>query len=619
MRIAVLGDFHLDAGNLSLTADAMRDVAEARADLIVALGDFGANSVIGSPAGIDQAAALLREGGARVRPILGNHDLQRETGPGATQAKGTMAKHLAAAFGLTPPLYGVEEYEQVRLFFLCCELQPDDSCYHIQECYTSDEQYEWFASALEERPRVPAIVFSHAPILGSRLRTVPDVHVQATNSYLDHNHKAARWIELVERTADIALWVTAHYHLGHHYPDSIVPYRDLAFVNTGTHGTASRDGRRVSRLLDVADGLISVSTLDHGAGRAESAPDWVWRPRGGARKTEGGTTEALLAAAAPAATYRRKHAVAVGDRAVAASGVAVTGDTAYVADAGGAVWEAALHYGGVLGTLHAGAPIAAVAAGGGAVWIASGGRVRRAKAGDPHRFVRDRRAPADAPAIDVGRPVGALLAGPDALWIAAGRALYAAEPACLAAARPGESVAPRKLGELPCGEGAPAIEELLPAADGALLALAGGRLWRMQAAADGSFEAQPQEPRCVAVGAAAVLAADAAPEAFAALVTDPAGASVVLGLDDAPQRFSPAQSCGPHRIVAVSADEVIVQAGPAIYAFERSSGVSSRLPCPPAASLHPVRGATGRHFAVVVAPEHSETGRWTLEVWSASE
>lgn len=396
LRIAVVGDFHLSEETLSLSEDSMRDIALENVNVVVALGDFGDNRVIGSAEGIDQAFALLRLTDARVRPILGNHDLQRETGIGAPQAKGTMERHLKAVSGIEH-LYGVEEYEFVRLFYLCCELQPDDSCYQLQECYISTEQFDWFTAKLAERPGIPVIVFSHAPPLGSRLRTVPDVHVRATNSYLDHNHEAYRWIELVERTDNIVLWVSAHYHLGHHYPDSIMRIHETAFVNTGTHGAATRDGRRHTRIIDATDGRIEVFTLDHEERNKTKSPDYIWTKDGRHDREMEPAFHSEPQRASGA--YRRKHSVSVSEGAIVPTGVWLHESIAFAADERGYLWEMEPRFGAVRGTLHIGENVQHVCADDGVLWKVAGNRVWRVDLQDPRRFIRDRQEPAVAEAF----------------------------------------------------------------------------------------------------------------------------------------------------------------------------------------------------------------------------
>ena len=80
MRIVVVGDFHIKSNELELTEKAIEDIGDCSPDLVIPLGDFGDYEKIGSPAGIAQAANFFSSLGVNIRPILGNHDLERESG-----------------------------------------------------------------------------------------------------------------------------------------------------------------------------------------------------------------------------------------------------------------------------------------------------------------------------------------------------------------------------------------------------------------------------------------------------------------------------------------------------------------------------------------------------------
>lgn len=271
MRIAILGDYHINADHLHYTTQAMEDIKGVSPDLVVPLGDFGSNEVIGSVEGLEQGHKYLSMIGAPIRPILGNHDLERESGVGV-QPKGTIEQALRQLYHLEAS-HGVIELEYARLFFLSSQAIPEDDCYHIQECYTSD-QYEWTQQKLRERPDVPVIVFSHAPPVGSGLRTVPQVHVRDTNAYLDQNHQPYKWVELYRNHPQIMMWFSAHYHLGHDYPDSDAERFGTHFFMTGVHGIATRDGKRQTRIIDLQPNEITVRTLDHEARALRSISDW---------------------------------------------------------------------------------------------------------------------------------------------------------------------------------------------------------------------------------------------------------------------------------------------------------------------------------------------------------
>ncbi|WP_197035560.1 metallophosphoesterase [Paenibacillus sp. UNC451MF] len=364
MRIVVLGDFHLKEDELEWTAQCMEDIRACSPDLIVPLGDFGSNRLIGSPEGLQQSYSLLSSIDKPIRAILGNHDLQRESG-NKGQEHGTMERELIRLFR-QPSAYGVIEEKDFRLIFISTDPQPSDSCYQVQECYVSEQQFSWLAQTLQERKGVPVIMFTHAPPIGCGLRTVPGVHVRATNAYLDQNHDPMRWFQLFRNTPEIVVWFSAHYHLGHGYPDSSTNRLGTTFFTTGVHGSATRDGDRLSRVMDISENGIQVRTLDHRQRLLLPAADWkstgplgvLVSEKNKALSKEGGV---------PTNDNTPLTCVEIcqlGDGEPLAQGIAhIGGDRWLVAANDGYLWEASVSADAILGTLHIGSPVDSVSVG----------------------------------------------------------------------------------------------------------------------------------------------------------------------------------------------------------------------------------------------------------------
>ena len=114
MRIVVLGDFHMKKNELEITRMAMEDIKACQPDLVVSLGDLGIRENSGSPKGLQDGKEMLDLIGAPLRAIMGNHDLERESGPGS-QEKKTMEREFVRLFGTNS--YGVMEFDDYRLFF----------------------------------------------------------------------------------------------------------------------------------------------------------------------------------------------------------------------------------------------------------------------------------------------------------------------------------------------------------------------------------------------------------------------------------------------------------------------------------------------------------------------
>lgn len=423
MRIAVLGDFHIQNDEIMMTEQAMEDINRCEPDLVIPLGDFGTHENIGSKSGLAQAHALLSRIRAPKRPILGNHDLQRESGAG-TQPKGTMEREMVRLFALEEA-YGVMEFEHYRLFFIGTDPQPEDSCYHVQECYVQDEQFAKLKRDLHRRPGIPAILFTHAPPLGCGLRTVPNVHVRSTNAYLDQNHFVHRWNELFREHREIKMWFSAHYHLSHIYPDSCTKRHETVFFATGVHGSCTRDGRRHSRIVDIEREGIQVWTLDHATRRILAEPDW--RSGWVSKEIKAHTTDNVELEGIY--SMSRMNAFPFGDRKALHGGILPLDDNrCLVAAADGFLWEAAVDMESVLGTLHLGEPLEAVAVSQNELWRAWGNRLAKSQLDDMWRFRRESFDP-EGPVLELESAVTALCADTEGtIWAGCGRQLLQVSP-----------------------------------------------------------------------------------------------------------------------------------------------------------------------------------------------
>ena len=137
MRIVVIGDLQYQQGEEESIRATMRGVAALHPDLTIAMGDCGSNKDAGSEAGIKAAYDMLRECGGQLRMLVGNHDLQIETGTGSG-AVGSIERTVRSLCGLDST-HGVLEFADFRLLFLSCDLQPRDQCICRQECYLTEE------------------------------------------------------------------------------------------------------------------------------------------------------------------------------------------------------------------------------------------------------------------------------------------------------------------------------------------------------------------------------------------------------------------------------------------------------------------------------------------------
>ncbi|WP_164716342.1 metallophosphoesterase family protein [Paenibacillus whitsoniae] len=421
MRIIVIGDFHLDPNHYELSRKAMEDVNNTVPDLVIPLGDFGSRAFIGSMDGLLEVKPFLDMLNAAKRPILGNHDLQRESGTGS-QPKGTMESALQQMFHLDKP-YGVMEFDEFRLFFASTEPQPADSCYSVQECFATDEQFAELITELDRRPGVPVIFFTHAPPIGCGLRTVPRVHVKSTNAYLDQNHDPYRWKQLYEQYPEIVMWFSAHYHLGHSYIDSHTFRNGTHFFLTGVHGTCTRDGSRLSRMIDISSHSVKVLTLDHvqrsitneGAFNYNNSLSCMihstkWQP-----------LPKLSMPIPDSQTILERIAFnSVGEQPALPQGLHLVEPGKYfVSTQDGFTWEVETDTEAVKGCLHIGEPLQALAVSGDYLWMAWDNYVGLSHLSSPWRFTRSFDAEWPQQRWVMEKPVQCMAPHPDGgVWIA---------------------------------------------------------------------------------------------------------------------------------------------------------------------------------------------------------
>ncbi len=394
MRIVVIGDLQYQQGEEESIRATMRGVAALHPDLTIAMGDCGSNKDAGSEAGIKAAYDMLLECGGQLRMLVGNHDLQIETGTGSG-AVGSIERTVRSLCGLDST-HGVLEFADFRLLFLSCDLQPRDQCICRQECYLTEETFRSLTQLLDARPDVPVIVFSHAPILGCGLQTVPNVHVRATNAFLDQNHNPERWVDWIQRHPQIKLWFSAHYHLSPENPGAISRRYGVTFLGCGAPTSASRDGKHQSRVLDIAplaDGgnlVATVSILDHDSDTLPKGDpiviplDTIHRPVPLRQPLTPIAADSPLVSCTCVNVFRTACGRPL------ANGLAYRNGCLYVATDIGYLWEVNANFGEAMGTWGSrGDNIDGLCVSDNLLWWYDGKKLMVGDTDSPRRFVRD--------------------------------------------------------------------------------------------------------------------------------------------------------------------------------------------------------------------------------------
>lgn len=141
------------------------------------------------------------------------------------------------------------------------------SCHEV---FIDAQQLEWFRSTLAKHKDTPTLVFTHAPPMGSGLRTLQAVHVKNRCAWLNHGEAEPQvFAAIAAVNPQVKAWFSGHFHLSHDYEDSVNTCGECTFVQVGVIGaTSTKDGRRHSRLVKATPTGFDLYTVDHNAGGA---------------------------------------------------------------------------------------------------------------------------------------------------------------------------------------------------------------------------------------------------------------------------------------------------------------------------------------------------------------
>jgi len=166
-------------------------------------------------------------------------------------------------------------FDDFRLFCIHTDIISRDDCIVQGENYISKESINKLKSELEKFPDKPVIMVTHAPVAGCGLLTVPQVHIRYSNAYINQDHNYKEWIEIARKYRQIIMWFNGHYHMGHNHEKSMSEKDELTYFVTGSVTNQCRDGQRHTRIIDVENRIITVSTYDHDTKEIYKEPDCV--------------------------------------------------------------------------------------------------------------------------------------------------------------------------------------------------------------------------------------------------------------------------------------------------------------------------------------------------------
>lgn len=259
LKLAIIGDLHWEKSDEALFQKARTDLLNLSPQGLICMGDLGGYSHPGSELSFQEGKSYLSSFGLPFFTLIGNHDIEGKEF--STDEENIQAWQ--KVFNYPKPYYLLETKFFKAIFLSSTRFRKNiHSCHEV---FIDEEQLSWFSHTIEnlKGQTSPLFIFSHAPILGSNIRVLQNLHLKVPNAYLNHTHQPEFFFNQLKKLSQPVLWFSAHNHLGQHYENSISLHHNLAFIHTGVIGSISRDGYHHSRILEVSSQKLTVSTLDH--------------------------------------------------------------------------------------------------------------------------------------------------------------------------------------------------------------------------------------------------------------------------------------------------------------------------------------------------------------------
>ncbi|PCJ62887.1 MAG: hypothetical protein COA79_01815 [Planctomycetota bacterium] len=253
----ILGDLHYEEDQQREMVKAFVSFNEIKPEFLVCLGDVGGYTHPGSQQSFDEAKILFETLCFPTYPIIGNHDLEGLEFNTDEENVNAWLK----TFDKELPYYSIEHENCIMAFLSTTQFRTNEFCIH--EVFINQNQKDWFETLVQNNQDKEIFVFSHAPILGSGIRVIQNIHLMAGNAYLNHAHNPETFIKIVRENANIKFWASGHNHLSQTYHNTISKINQCLFCHTGVIGKTTRDGLHHSRLVTITKEDIKVDTIDH--------------------------------------------------------------------------------------------------------------------------------------------------------------------------------------------------------------------------------------------------------------------------------------------------------------------------------------------------------------------
>lgn len=266
-----VGDLSLNQLEMFLERKRMGDRVDLMKSFLVSLGDLGRKDIrhepgdAGTTKSFEDAKEFLEGFQVPYNLVTGNHDLE---GLDEFATDESNLEAWMSCFGMNQPQFSRYIGEKTLLLGVSTT-RFRHAPYSSHEVHVDDAQLEWFVDMVKKHPAEEGwkiAVFSHAPVMGSGLRVLQNVHVVNGCAWLNHCSPESRslFIQTVQENPQIKLWFSGHFHLSHDYQDAISTVNACTFVQVGVMGpVSSRDGRRQTRIIQGCSDEWKIYTVNH--------------------------------------------------------------------------------------------------------------------------------------------------------------------------------------------------------------------------------------------------------------------------------------------------------------------------------------------------------------------
>lgn len=261
-HIVVFGDPHLPGKHPQMKEEVLEHINEWKdVDMVVAMGDLCSKT--GTVEEYTYVKTYFSKLKKSLSVITGNHDFiymdeldsNDKLQHASKEIQEAKLKRFQTTFNL-PKLY----YSMVKESYLLLFLSADDPN-HLAEL--SKEQLAWLEQELQSHPKMPTIVFFHAP-LENTLETY-NRWVNTPNFVAQPKKKIH---ELLQANPQLFLWVSGHTHTSAKEASFASKVNQYEHV-TNIHNSDMNKDIIWTNSLFLEENFVSIKTYDH------SKQEWI--------------------------------------------------------------------------------------------------------------------------------------------------------------------------------------------------------------------------------------------------------------------------------------------------------------------------------------------------------